>query len=70
MVITIFYCYEKDGIWAESPDAPGFTAVAPTKEELDKRVEEGLQFYFENASMSTPTSGAAVDSTFKVLVEA
>jgi predicted RNase H-like HicB family nuclease len=70
VAIIIIYHEEPDGFWAESPDAPGFTAVAPTREELDRRVEEGIQFYFENASASTPMSGAAVDSTFKVLVEA
>ncbi len=65
MAIVIYYHREPDGFWAEAPDAPGFTAVAPTMEELEKRVEEGLQFYFESAR--EPRSGASVTSTVEVL---
>jgi predicted RNase H-like HicB family nuclease len=68
--IVVLYHRESDGWWAESPDAPGFTAVAPTMEELEKRVEEGLRFHFEHADTFTSKSGASVNSTVEVLVGA
>ncbi len=67
MAITIIYHKEEDGCWAESPDAPGFTAVAPTMDELERRVEEGLRFYF-GSTQSTATSGTS--ATTKVEVHA
>ena len=67
MAITIIYHQEPDGFWAESPDAPGFTAVAPTMEELEQRVEEGLKFYLESAPLFTPNSDTSVIPTVKEL---
>jgi predicted RNase H-like HicB family nuclease len=67
VAITIIYHQEPDGFWAESPDAPGFTAVAPTREELDRRVEEGLRFYFEGSAIAAPTSAASVTTSVEVL---
>lgn len=70
MAIVIIYHREPDGFWAESPDAPGFTAVAPTMDELERRVEEGLRFYFANSTATRSTSGASVTSTVEVLAGA
>lgn len=66
MAITIIYHQESDGFWAESPDAPGFTAVAPTMEELEQRVEEGLRFYFQSGQ-PTAKSGTSVTTSVEVL---
>jgi len=54
--ITIIYHQESDGFWAESPNAPGFTAVAATMEELERRVKEGLRFYFESGQPASTSS--------------
>lgn len=49
----VFYHEEGEGFWAESPDAPGFTAVARTLDELEVQVPEGLRFWLgdERASL-------------------
>lgn len=40
--------YEPEGWWAESPQAPGYSAAGSTLEELQERVESGLRFYFDD----------------------
>lgn len=45
---AVVYCrQESEGWWAESPDAPGFTAVAPDFDQLRERSSEGIRFHFE-----------------------
>ncbi len=44
LVVNLYQ--EPHGWWAESADAPGFTAAAATSEELKQRVESGLRFHF------------------------
>lgn len=40
------YFYREEGtFWAESPDAPGFTAAARSFDELEPQVVEGLRFW-------------------------
>lgn len=42
------YHWEPEGCWAESPDAPGFSAAADTLSELREQVRSGLSFYFDD----------------------
>ena len=45
---AVVYCHqESEGWWAESPDAPGFTAVASDFDQLRERASEGIRFHFE-----------------------
>lgn len=47
-VVTVYYHVEEDGGWsAESPEAPGYMAYAPTLEECRERVREGLAFFLD-----------------------
>jgi predicted RNase H-like HicB family nuclease len=41
------YRWEPEGFWAESPEAPGFTAVGATLEEVRQLAREGLEFHFQ-----------------------
>ncbi len=48
MVVTVYFHVEDDGGWsAESPDAPGYMAYAPTLEECRLRALEGLGFFLD-----------------------
>src|SRR5262249_6829375 len=45
--VTVIYHWEPEGCWAESPDAPGFSAAAGTFAELREQVRGGLAFHFD-----------------------
>lgn len=45
--IRVIYHHEGEGWWAESPDIPGWTAVAKTYAEILKLSEEGVPFALE-----------------------
>lgn len=40
--IRVSYRKEPDGVWAESPDVPGYSAVGHSVEEVQALVAEGL----------------------------
>lgn len=42
MKITVIYHDDPDGVWAESPDLEGWTAMAGTLDELQALVEESV----------------------------
>jgi predicted RNase H-like HicB family nuclease len=45
--LVVVRCHqEPDGWWAESADLPGYSAAAPTREELERRVIDGVLFHF------------------------
>lgn len=46
-MVRVTYHHERDSWWAESPDVPGYTAVAATLEELRAAVREGLPFHLD-----------------------
>lgn len=41
----VYYHREGESFWAESPDAPGFTAAAETLDELEHQIADGLRFW-------------------------
>ena len=45
--VHVIYRHEADSWSAESPDAPGYTAVADTLRELRRLVREGLPFFLD-----------------------
>lgn len=47
--IRVRYQQERDTWWAESPDAPGYSAAAASLDELRELVVDGLSFHFETA---------------------
>jgi predicted RNase H-like HicB family nuclease len=48
--VTVIYHWEPEGCWAESPEVPGFSAAAPTIEDLRGEVQGGLEFHFGEPS--------------------
>lgn len=69
-VVAVVYHVEGDSWWAESADAPGFTAVANSLEELRALVRSGLEFHFDSAELDVrellpsvaPVSGPRITS--------
>lgn len=62
-VATVRYHSEAGTWWAESPEAPGFTAVADTLSEFRELSRTGLAFYFETDDLDlreAMASGAPV----------
>lgn len=49
--VTVIYHWEPEGWWAESPDAPGFSAAGDSLREVQAEAHEGLKFYFESDSL-------------------
>lgn len=45
--ITVIFHHADDAWWAESPDLPGFSALAPTLESLRREVRSGVEFELE-----------------------
>ncbi len=43
-IIPVVYHEDKDGWWADSPAVPGWTATAPTLNDLRVLVEDGVRF--------------------------
>jgi predicted RNase H-like HicB family nuclease len=46
-IIPVVYHNEPEGWWADSEAVPGWTATAPSLDELRVRVEEGVRFALE-----------------------
>lgn len=46
-MVRVTYHHERDSWWAESPDVPGYTAVADTLEDLRSSVRDGLPFHLD-----------------------
>jgi predicted RNase H-like HicB family nuclease len=46
-IVPVVYHEDPDGWWADSPAVPGWTATAPTLNDLRARVEEGVRFALE-----------------------
>ncbi len=57
--LRVIYHHEPEGWWADSPDVAGYTAAAPTYEEVRVLVEEGLLWA---AQEDARDSGSAVPS--------
>lgn len=43
--VRLEYHADKGSWWADSPDAPGFTAVGETLDELRQLAREGIRFF-------------------------
>ncbi len=63
--IAVTYHHEDGAWWAEAPTAPGFSALATTRDELDRMVREGLEFHFDGEPVGVlryDETGAALDA--------
>lgn len=63
--IAVTYHREDGAWWAEASEAPGFSALADSREELDRMVHEGLVFHFDGEPVSVlryDETGAALDA--------
>ncbi len=50
MLVVRVVAHEDEGSWwAETPDYPGLTVVAPTREELTERIKPAVQFHLEES---------------------
>jgi len=45
--VEVIFHVEPEGMWAETPDVPQFSAAAATLTELDQLVRDGLALHFE-----------------------
>jgi predicted RNase H-like HicB family nuclease len=43
-IIPVVYHHDPEGWWADSPSVPGWSATAPSLDELRTRVEDGVRF--------------------------
>lgn len=68
MTVTIIYHREADGWWAESPDAPGYTAAAPSFTEARDQARTGLGFHLERDDLEFTELGVPIVSHWAVLV--
>src|SRR2546421_5654376 len=55
--VTIHYHQDDESWWADSEDAPGFTAVGETAEEVHRLAREGIRFFLgEDVLVSDDTT--------------
>lgn len=63
--LRVIYHHEPEGWWADSPDVTGYTAAAPTYEEVRALVEEGLlwaaQEHARDAGSAVPPVGTPLE---------
>lgn len=46
-IVEVRYHRDADGWWADSPDAPGYTAAGETLAEVRRLAREGIPFFLE-----------------------
>lgn len=57
--------YEDAGSWwAETPDYPGLTVVAPTRDELVTRIKPAVEFHLEECGIEFDPEGLHIYVTF------
>ena len=66
MEIKIQYHHESEGWWAESPDAPGFTAAAPTFNEVREQARAGVSFHLERDDLTFAETGVPTVSQWSL----
>jgi predicted RNase H-like HicB family nuclease len=77
--VTIYYHAEREGWWADSPDAIGWSAGGESWGEVRSMAEEGLRFYLDDEDLDirhipqgdfarSPTMGVASEVNWSPLV--
>lgn len=64
MRVRVIYRTEPDGVWAESPDVPGYSAIGASIEEVSKLVAEGLPQFVGKKVELIESEASLVDDLF------
>jgi predicted RNase H-like HicB family nuclease len=66
MKVRVIYRSEPEGVWAESPDAPGYSAVGATLDEVRQLVAEGLPVFLGKKVEVIESGASMVDDLLAV----
>lgn len=51
LVVQVLAHEDESSWWAETPDYPGLTVVAPTRDEITRRIKPAVQFHLEECGV-------------------